>query len=139
MNTYNINDTEFINSSLYQTFLTQNPSRGILKIRAYAANGAVPISGLRIIVSKQLNDDNNVIFFDGLTDSSGIIDNIVLPAPKSNNDNLVAPSNTTYLVTATNNQDNINQSYQVGIYENLAVLQNIVIVPTMMVGEIYGR
>ena len=52
MNTYNINDINFINSNLYQKYLKENPVKGYLKIRAYAANEAVPISGLNVTISK---------------------------------------------------------------------------------------
>ena len=138
MNTYNVNDSEFINSTTYQEFIKNNPSRGFLKIRAYAANGALPISGLKVVVTKNINENTNVIFFEGTTNSSGIIDNIALPAPTSSTDNLVIPRMTTYSILATYPPDNVNQSYIVNIYENLSVLQNVVVVPSMMVGEIYG-
>ena len=59
MNTYNINDTEFTNSAVYQEFIKNNPSKGFLKIRAYAANGAVPISGLKVVVTKNINENTN--------------------------------------------------------------------------------
>ncbi len=138
MNTYNINDTEFTNSAVYQEFIKNNPSKGFLKIRAYAANGAVPISGLKVVVTKNINENTNVIFFEGITNSSGIIDNIALPAPTSITDNLIIPRMTTYSILATYPPDNVNQSYIVNIYDNLSVLQNVVVIPSMMVGEIYG-
>ena len=138
MNTYNINDVEFTNSSLYQQFIKENPGQGLLKIRAYAANEAVPMSGLKVVVSKMINENTRAIFFEGITDSSGIIDNILLPAPTANTDNLIIPNTTEYDISATYPRDNVNQLYKVKIYDKLAVLQNIIVVPTMMVGEIYG-
>ena len=48
MNTYNVNDENFINSTLYQNFIRQNPEAGYLKIRAYAASSAIPIEGLKV-------------------------------------------------------------------------------------------
>ena len=68
MNTFNINDQSFINSKVYQDFLKENPGSGYLKIRAFTANQAIPISGLNIIISKNI-DNNNVIFFEGTTNS----------------------------------------------------------------------
>ena len=132
MNTYNFNDDSFKNTSLYQNFIAANPSIGYLKVRASAASQALPISGLKIVVSKTI-DNNRVIFFEGTTNSSGVIEKITLPAPKQNADDLVAPSSTTYDIYATYEPDNLNDIYQVNIYENIYVLQRINIVPTLNV------
>lgn len=128
MNTYNVNDQNFINSEIYQKFLSENTSRGYLNIRAYAANQAIPISGLRVVVSTII-DNNKVIFFEGSTNSSGIIGGISLPAPKLDPNNLDAPNKTTYEIQATYTPDNITQIYKVNMYENVSVIQNINIVP----------
>ena len=48
MNTYNINDDSYANSQAYQEFLKDNPDEGYLKIRAFAASQAIPISGVNI-------------------------------------------------------------------------------------------
>ena len=61
--TYNVNDKDFLNSELYRSFINQNPGIGFLKIRAYAASQAVPISGLSVVVSKDIGG-NKVIFFE---------------------------------------------------------------------------
>ena len=130
MKTFNINDQEFVNSPAYQNFMRDNPSQGHLKIRAYAASQALPISGLKIVVSKVI-DNNNVIFFEGTTNESGIIEKIALPAPKLDPNNLDAPSSTTYEITATYKPDNVSNVYRVKMYENICVLQTINIVPDM--------
>ena len=130
MNTYKINDLNFINSDIYTKFIKDNPSTGNLRIRAYAASGAVPISGLRVIVSKAI-EDNNVIFYEGYTDESGIIERIPLPAPKLDNDSEVIPNFTTYEIIATYIPDNIRLLFKVNMYEDVYVVQNISIVPEM--------
>ena len=130
MNTYNINDQEFVNSTLYKEFIKQNPTNGFLSIRAFAANQAIPISGLKIVISK-IMDGNNIIFFEGTTNTSGIIENIKLPTPKQHEDNLTEPASTTYDVVATYNIDNIKQQFQIKMYENIGVIQNINIIPKM--------
>ena len=130
MNTYNISDQNFINSVTYQQFIRQNPSQGYLKIRAFAANQAIPISGLKVIVSTIIDNDN-VIFFFFFTNSSGVIENIILPAPKLNPNDLDVPNSIIYDVSITYMPDNFNQTYKVNIYENLGVIQNINIVPDM--------
>lgn len=132
MNTYNYNDENFKNTNSYRQFALANPSQGYLKIRAYAASGALPISNLNIIVSKII-DNNYIIFFEGKTNSSGIIEKITLPAPKLDPNNLDAPNSTTYDINATYPQDNLNETYKVNIYENIYVIQPINVVPTMNV------
>ena len=132
MNTFNINDQEFVNSDIYQNFLRANPSQGFLKIRAYAASQALPITNLKIVVSKMI-DNNKVIFFEGNTNESGIIERITLPAPSLNQNNLDAPSSTTYEITATYDEGNLTNIYRVNIYENIYVIQTISVVPTMNV------
>ena len=97
--------------------------------RAYAANGAVPIEGLKIIVSTKINQ-NNFIFFEGSTNESGVIEKIVLPAPKINANNLEAPNKLTYEIKASYLNNDIQKVYRVNIYENIYVVQNISIVPS---------
>ena len=132
MNTYNYNDEEFKKSKIYQDFIKDNPSKGYLKIRAYAANQAIPINDLKIIVSKNVSS-NRIIFFEGITNSSGIIERITLPTPKLDSNNLDAPSSTTYDIDAiSKNENNINK-YKVNMYEDIYVIQNINIIPTLNV------
>ena len=128
MNIYSINDQNFVNSEEYKDFLKNNPSRGYLNIRAYAANQAIPISGLRIVVSTNINN-NRVVFFEGSTNQSGIISGIDLPAPRLDPNNLDAPSWTVYEIEATYIPDNTTKKYRVNLYENVSVIQNISIVP----------
>lgn len=130
MNTVNINDEEYSNSKEYQDYLKSNPSRGFLKIRAYAASQAIPISGMKVVVTKQIGN-NNVIFFEGYTNESGIIEKISLPAPRLDPNNLDVPKSTSYDVTATYLPDNASGIYKVNMYENIYVVQNIGIVPNM--------
>ena len=128
MNIYNVNDSNFFNSESYQKFLLDNPSIGYLNIRAYAASQAIPISGLKVVVFKNIDNDK-IVFFEGLTNSSGIINGITLPAPKINSDDLKAPSKTEYEIEATYLPSNLIKTYKVNIYENVSVIQNISIVP----------
>ncbi len=137
MNTFSIYDKNFVNGEVYQNFLKDNPTNGYLKIRAFAANQAIPISDLKITISKII-DNNNVIFYEGTTNSSGIIEKITLPAPRINSNNLDAPNSITYDITARYNNE--NKIYKVNMYENVYVIQDINIVPNMnLMGGINGR
>ena len=132
MNTYNFNDENFKNTQIYNQFTSANTGKGYLKIRAYAANQALPISNLKVVVSKTIGN-NNIIFYEGKTNSSGVIERITLPAPKRDNDDLIVPSSTTYDIKATYEKDNTTSIYPVNIYDNIYVVQTINIVPTMSV------
>ena len=125
---YNVNDINFVNSDFYQSFLKDNPVVGYLKIRAYAARGAVPISGVKIVVTKYI-DDEKVTFYEGVTNESGVIEKISLPAPILNENDLIKPNNTIYDIKST--YDGIDANYQVRIYENVLVIQPISVTPDM--------
>ena len=126
MNIYTIKDLNFKNSLIYQNYLRDNPSTGFLKIRAYTANEAIPIVGLKIIVSKDL-DGNKVIFYEGITNNSGVIEKIALPAPKLDKNNTEVPNYTKYNIEAITNTGTLN--YVINIYENVYVVQAINILP----------
>ena len=85
------------------------------------------------VLSKNIDNDK-VIFFEGATDSSGLIEGIALPAPIMSTDNMISPSSATYNITATYAPDNEVQLYSVRIYDNLYVVQNISIVPDIQRG-----
>ena len=139
MNTYYAIDDDFINTEIYQDFIRKNPAKGNLRIRAYAANQAIPISGVNIVISTLVNDNTRIIFFEGATNESGVIEKISLPAPRLNGDNLIAPEKTEYEIEATYNPDNVKAIYKVNIYEDVCVQQNINIVPELKVGGFNGR
>ena len=140
MNTVNFDDEKFINTEIYNNFKKANPGKGYLSVRAYAARQAIPISGVKVIVSKQLGN-TKVIFFEGLTDNSGVINQIALPAPESNIDDLVVPKVSIYDVEALYDKSNIDLLFKVNMYANVQVIQNINIVPEMRLfgGTIYGN
>lgn len=128
MNNIYIDDNDFKNTDEYLNFMGENPVAGYLKIRAYAANQAVPISNLKIVVSKKIGN-NNVIFFEGYTDQSGTIEKITLPTKRLNLSNMDVPKSTTYDITAIYQEENDIKTYIVNIYENIYVIQNISVVP----------
>ena len=132
MNIYNFNDEGFKNTQIYQNFINDNPGIGYLKIRASAASQAIPISNLKVVVSKTIGNDK-IIFFEGTTNSSGVIEKIALPAPKQNTDDLTAPNSTTYDIDAKYEPDNLKDIYKVNIYDNIYVIQRINVVPTLNV------
>ena len=136
MNNVYFNDPTFIESTSYQNFIRENPSRGYLNIRAYAANAAIPISGLNVVVSKMI-DNRRVIFFEGATDASGLIRQIALPTPNISLNDQEIPSSQEYNLEASyNNQQSL---FLIKMYSNIEVNQNVNIVPDIRLeGSTYG-
>lgn len=122
-----MNIDEFMKSSEYADFIKKNPGTGNLKIRAYTASEALPVSGLRITVSSDISG-RKVIFFRGVTDSSGMIPTISLPAPSLNN-NLEIPNTIKYNIEVNN--DNLS----IDMYDGVSVVQNI----NVVAGDNYGN
>ncbi len=139
MKTYYVTDEDFINSDVYQDFIRNNPAKGNLKIRAYAANQAVPIKGVKIIISTMANDNTKIIFYEGETNDSGVIEKISLPAPRLSSDNMLVPDKIEYEIDAIYTPDNISAIYKINMYEDVCVQQNINIVPELKVGAFNGR
>ena len=129
--TYNIDDKDFLNSELYKSFINSNPGVGFLKIRAYAASQAVPISGLSVVISKNIGG-NKVIFFEGVTNDSGVIERISLPVPKMSSDNLIVPIVSTYDINTT--YEGESKLYKVNVYDDIYVVQNINVTPNISYG-----
>ena len=128
MSVISINDQNFINTDEYKNFMKENPSFGILKIRANVA-------GVKVVVTKKIGSDT-VIFFEGVTDESGMINNIKLPTPEAINDDLVVPPSTTYEVDAT--YTNEEQIYPVNVFSGIYVVQTIKITPVTEMRNYYG-
>ncbi len=127
MNNVNIKDSNFISTIVYKNFMIENTGRGILNIRASFANQALPITNLKVVVSKEI-ENYNVIFYEGVTNISGLIGKISLPTPPKENDDLIAPKTTTYKITALYN--NREYTYVVNMYDGICAVQNINIVPS---------
>lgn len=137
MDFIDFNDPNFINTNAYKNFIDKNKSVGYLNIRAYAANAAIPISGLNITISKVINNEK-VIFFEGATDSSGIINRITLPTPILSKNDLKIPESEEYDIMAV--YENQSLYFKVLMYSNIVVNQNINIVPNMRLdGKNYGN
>lgn len=127
MDNVKITDSVFMSSDIYKKFMDENTGRGNLNIKASFANQALPITNLSVVVSKKI-ENVNVIFYEGVTNISGIIGKISLPTPPRNNDDLVAPEMIVYKITAVYN--NKEYSYNVNMYDGICVVQNINIVPS---------
>jgi len=123
---YYFDSEEFKASSLYKTFINVNNGKGILKVEASTAQDAYPLENVEIIISKMING-NKVIFYQGFTNDSGIIDGIVLPTRKMKKDvNDVSDIIfTTYDLLAKYPKYNIEKIYDVSIFDDIKVIQPV--------------
>lgn len=113
-------------SENYPEFALENSKTGILKVQVSGANQAFPLSDVEVEIWKEINGDK-VVFFKGTTDNSGIIDNIILPAKPSKKDVEEASDiiYTSYILTITYPKNNVTKSYEIGIFDDLKVIQPI--------------
>lgn len=127
---------EFSKTDDYQGFVGVNPKQGSLKVMAFTAYQAIPIENAEIIITKEIGG-NNVLFFRGYTDSSGIIDNISLPAPTSgyDDDNFQTSSTTAYKLTVVKDKYESVKQYIINMIGDVKVLQYIKMTPIMDKGE----
>lgn len=123
---YNYDSEEFRNSSIYKNFININNGNGILKIEASTANGAYPLSGVLITISKRFGEDT-VIFYSGVTNDSGIIESIVLPTRKPAKEVEEASDIvfTTYDLEAKDPKYNVQKMYDVSIFDEIKVIQPV--------------
>ncbi len=123
---YYYDSEEFKNTGIYKNFNNIHDGTGILKIEAYTASGAYPLSDVSIKISKKFGDDT-VIFYEGKTNDSGIIDNIILPTRKIIEEITKASDIvfTTYDLVAKYPKYNLEKQYDVSIFDNVKVIQPI--------------
>ena len=88
MNTYYFNDPDFMKSDLYKDFIKDNPSTGFLRIRAYSANEALPVEGIKIRIKtdyKEKFGDAKIVNAHGDREGVTIIADYKLPHSKMTN------------------------------------------------------
>ena len=121
---------EFKNTDEYNDFISNNPSVGTLKVQAFTAFEAIPVSDTQILITKQIGD-NNVLFFNGMTNSSGVIDDITLPAPKPV-EFITAddyPAYTLYTLNAYHDGYEPIKTYEIGMFGDIKILQYVKMTP----------
>ena len=130
---------EFQKTDAYLAFAKQNSDVGYLKVQAFMADQAIPIPDVEILITKEIGDDV-VIFFRGYTDSSGIIDNITLPAPADtyNVSTETFSEFEVYDLTAVKESFQTLKKYTIGMFGGLKALQYIKMIP-MIQGGSYAR
>ena len=110
----------------YKEFAMNHTGSGELKVQVSGANQAFPLEGVIIEVNKEINGED-VTFFKGQTDNSGIIDDIILPTVRAKDD-IESQEDiyfTDYKIVATYPRVDGKKEYIVSIYDGLKVIQPI--------------
>ncbi len=113
-------------NEVYQQFLKDNPSTGILKVQIFMAEQAIPIPNVNITIEKEVSKIE-LNFFEGITDESGIISNIILPAPDIKN--IDEPEYVTYELIVKHPNYLGPTTFQVPIYSGQKMIQYVTLVP----------
>ena len=123
---YFFDSEEFKSSSIYKKFININNGKGILKVESSTASEAYPLEGVEVTISKIL-DGSKVIFYKGNTNSSGIIDGIILPTREIDGEveNVSDIVFTTYDLEAKYPKYNMEKQYDVSIFDDIKVIQPI--------------
>lgn len=116
--TDDIRITPYVNND---DFEMRNGSEGVLRVQVFAADRSFPVSGARVVVDVPFLSGGRELF-SGVTDSDGIVDNIVLPAPDkglSLDENNTAEPYALYKIRVT------HPNYVTGEYENVPVFDSV--------------
>lgn len=102
-------------------FENRNISNGFLKVQVYSAQGAFPLKDARVIISKEL-DNQQKIFYEMVTDESGITQPVSLPAPDASH---------SFVVDGIRPYENYNievskQGFQTTLREGLPIFPGVV-------------
>ena len=62
-----------------QWFLDAHPERGTLRVQVSTGRGLIPVEGARVEIYRNFGPERTV-FYEGVTDASGIVEDIRLPA-----------------------------------------------------------
>lgn len=62
-----------------QWFLDAHPERGTLRVQVSTGRGLFPVEGARVEIYRNFGPERTV-FYEGVTDASGIVEDIRLPA-----------------------------------------------------------
>ena len=103
-------------------------SLGALKVQVFMANRAYPVSSAHVVITGK---DNKKVYFDGYTNTNGIVGSLLLPAPKkvfsqSPQEN---PPYAQYDITVSHPKFQKRQYLGVPVFSGVESIQNIQLLP----------
>ena len=122
----------------YAEFLQNNPQQGYLKVQVYANDRTYPIDNARVRVILNLKNEAREMF-SGLTNTDGIIDSIILPAPDVSQSQ--SPSDSVFLpyaiyTTLIDRPGYVNATYtNVPVFSGIESIQGVEMIPLTSGGQ----
>ena len=118
-------------SGAYELFLQAHPARGSLRVQVSAARGAFPVPGALVEVSRDFDGVRRVLY-KGVTNSSGILEGMVLPAlpvDYSRQESTAADSGTAYRVSVYHPAFVPLQGTQIMVYGGIETILPVALQP----------
>ena len=119
---------EFKTKNEYSDFIRIHSDVGTLKVNVYTAGGVIPLSNTHILITKRIGD-YNVLFYSGMTNVLGIVDNINLPTPPRVIHNVEIPDYTLYEINALHMGYQDIKQYTIAMFGNTKVIQYVRLTP----------
>ncbi len=111
-------------------FQNRNRGKGNMRVQVFSGREAFPIVNARVVVTKDFNEGTHT-FFDDLTDTSGIVENMSLTTPISDtateNNNILPYS--TYTVRVTHPYFISTVYTNVPVFNGITSIQPVNMVP----------
>ena len=127
-----------ISDELSEAENASNTGYGALRVQVYAADQTYPIAAANVAVTENEKDE---ILFQGYTDTSGIIDDIILPAPSKEMSN--GPTKTKpysqYDINVSHPRFNSRRYINVPVFEGKKSVQTVQLVPNDNNGNVNGQ
>lgn len=111
-------------------FKAENKGEGTMRVQAFSGQQAFPVVSANVVVSKDFSD-GTYTFFEGLTDTSGILENMSLTAPESgvaNEENEILPYST-YTIRVTHPFFRTTVYNNVPVFDGITSIQPVNLVP----------
>jgi len=120
----------------FEDFSKENPAKGMLRVQAFAAQQAFPITNARVEVEKDFEDGTHR-FIEAYTDINGIVENITLPTKEkslSQSPNGTIPY-TTYTVRVSHPLFSPLTFCQVPVFDAIESLQPVAMTPVNRINQ----
>ncbi len=118
-------------SAAYELFLKAHPGRGILRVQVSTARGSFPVPGAMVEVWRVF-DGMKRILYKNVTNSSGIVEQMVLPAlpaDYSRQESTAASSGTAYEVSVYHPAFVPMQDARVMLYDGIETILPVALLP----------
>ena len=120
-----------MDTSDYEVFLKTHPGRGKLRVQVTEARGAFPVPGAPVEVRRRFGGESRLLY-KVLTDSSGIVENLVLPtlpAELSRQEATADSGGTAYLVAVSHPAFRTPAETAVMLYDGIETILPVALQP----------